>query len=81
MVSVAVIAPARGETLGTAETQIITGIVVVSAAIGVVVTVLILHHKHKEAAITGCVVSGANGMSVTDEKDKQRCPVRRSGWR
>jgi hypothetical protein len=36
----------------------------------VVVAVLAIHYS-KKRAITGCVVSGVNGMSVTDEKDKQ----------
>jgi len=54
----------------TAGKEIVIGIVVV-AAVAVVVTVLIVHHKSKNRAITGCVNSGANGMSVTDEKDKR----------
>jgi hypothetical protein len=45
--------------------------VVVSAGTAVLVTVLILHHKHKKSSITGCVTTGANGISLTDEKDKR----------
>src|ERR1019366_2170561 len=71
VVSVALAAPARAESLDTAGKQIIAGIVVVSVAVGVLVTVLILHYKHKKSTITGCVTSGANGMSVADEKDKR----------
>jgi hypothetical protein len=71
VLSVAIAAPARAESLGTAEAQVITGIVVVSVAVGVLVTFLILHHKNKKSVITGCVMSGANNMSVTDEKDKR----------
>jgi hypothetical protein len=61
--------PSRAETLATAEKQVIAGIVVVSAAIGVLVTLLVLHYKHKNASITGCVVSATNGITLTDEKD------------
>lgn len=64
--------PARANQLQTNADEIVVGIVVVSAAIAVVVTVLVLHHhKPKNRAITGCVDSGANGMSVTNEKDKR----------
>jgi hypothetical protein len=48
--------------------EIVIGIVVVAVAVVVVVAVLVTHHPQK---ITGCVNSGANGMSVTDEKDKR----------
>ena len=71
VVSVALAAPARAETLATAEKQVIAGIVVVSVAIGVLVTVLILHYKHKKSTLTGCVTSGPSGMSMVDEKDKR----------
>ena len=47
------------------------GIVVVTAAVAVLATVLILHHKNRKIFITGCVTPGANGMSMTDEKDKR----------
>jgi len=63
--------PARAESLDAVGAQIVAGIVVVSAAIAIGVTLLILHAKHKTSAITGCVMSEAGGMSVTDEKDKQ----------
>jgi hypothetical protein len=71
VLSVALAAPARAESWGAVEAQFITGIVVVSAGIAVLVTVVIVHHKHKRSAITGCVTTGANGMSLTDEKDKR----------
>ena len=50
--------------------NIIIGIVAVSAAL-VVITVVIVHESRKKRTVTGCVTSGANGMSVTDEKDKR----------
>ncbi len=71
VLSVALAVPTRAESVQTAGEQVITGVVVVSAAIGVLVTVLILHYKHKTSVITGCVTSAANGMTLTDEKDKR----------
>jgi hypothetical protein len=68
MVSLAT--PARADTLKTDEHEIVAGIVGAVAAV-VVVVVLVIHYSTKKRAITGCVVSGANGMSVTDEKDGQ----------
>jgi hypothetical protein len=67
----ALIAPARAESLETAGKQITAGIVVVSAAVAVVVILLIIHYKHKKSSVTGCVVSGANGMTIKDEKDRR----------
>jgi hypothetical protein len=51
--------------------EITIGIVVVSVAVGVLVTVLILHYKSRKRAITGCVSSGVNGMSIMDDRDKR----------
>jgi len=64
-------APGRAESLTTARNQIVVGIVAAVVIITVLATLVILHHKHKPTAITGCVSSGANGMSLTDEKDKR----------
>jgi len=69
VVSVALTVPARAESFDTAGKQILAGIIVVSVAVGVLVTVLVLHYKHKKLAITGCVISAQNGLSLTDEKD------------
>ena len=52
--------------------EIAIAIVVVAVAVGVVVTVLVVHYKSRKRAITGCVHSEANVMSMTDEKDKRR---------
>jgi hypothetical protein len=71
----ALVAPARAESLETAGHQVVAGIVVVSVGIGVLVTVLIVHYKHKTNTITGCIASGANGLSLTDEKDQRRYAV------
>jgi hypothetical protein len=48
----------------------VIGIVAVTAAV-VVITVVIVHESRKKRRIRGCVNSGENGMSVTDEKDKR----------
>ena len=63
--------PARASNLQTNATLVIVGIVAVSAAIAVLVTVLVLHHKDRKSEITGCVSAGANGMGLTDETDKR----------
>jgi len=71
VVSVALAVPARAEGIDTAAKQIVAGIVVVSVAVGVLITVLIVHHTHRNVAITGCVVSGPNGLTLADENDKR----------
>ena len=66
----ALAAPARANTsLKTAATEIVIGIV--AAAVATTVLVIVLIHKSKKTAITGCVNSGENGMTITDEKDRQ----------
>jgi hypothetical protein len=62
--------PARAN-YQTAGEEILAGIIVVTAAIAVLVTVLVLHHKGHKSEITGCVSSGTNGMSLTDEVDRR----------
>jgi hypothetical protein len=71
VLSAALVAPARANGLQTAANAVVAGVVVVSVAVGILVTFLILHQKHRRTAITGCVKSGANGMSMTDEKDQR----------
>jgi len=71
VLSVALAAPARAESIQTAGRQIEVGIVAVSVVVGVLVAFLIVHYTHKKSAITGCVTSGANGLSLIDEKDKR----------
>jgi hypothetical protein len=51
--------------------DIVLVLAVVGAAAVVTVAVLVLHESAKKRTITGCVTSGDNGMSVTDEKDKR----------
>jgi hypothetical protein len=68
ILSVALATPARANKLETAAEKVAIGIVVVGA---LVATILFLHHKSKKRTITGCVTSGANGMRLTDDKDKR----------
>ena len=63
--------PARAGNYQTAGEEILIGIVVVTAAVAVLVTLLILHHRDHGSEITGCVSSGTNGMTLTDEIDKR----------
>jgi hypothetical protein len=55
--------------VGPSGGPIVVGIVVTAVAL-VVATVLVIHYS-KKRAITGCVISGESGMTLTDEKDKQ----------
>jgi hypothetical protein len=41
-----------------------------AAAIAVVVAVATAHHRRKKIVITGCVMAGESGMTVTDEEDR-----------
>ena len=65
------IGPNSGNGFKKLGDEIVIGIVVAAVAVGVLVTVLIVHYKSRQRAITGCVNLGANGLSVMDEKDKQ----------
>jgi len=71
ILTLALVAPARAETITAARDQLIAGIAVAGAAIAGVVIFVVVHGKHKKEAITGCVASLPNGMSLTDEKDKR----------
>ncbi len=57
-------------TIGGVGTGTIAG-VTVGVVAGVAVIAIVAIHYSKKRTITGCVNSGANGMTVTDEKDKQ----------
>jgi len=67
---VALATPASASSsLQSDATKIIVG--VVAAAAAVVVLAVVLIHKSKNPRITGCVTSGASGMTITHEKDKK----------
>jgi hypothetical protein len=69
---VALAIPARAQpySFKNLGNNVIIAIVAVSAAL-VVITVVVVHESRKKRTVTGCVASGTNGMSVTDEKDKR----------
>jgi hypothetical protein len=60
-------AEAKGYPSGGAIVAAIVGVV----AVVVIVAVVVVHKSTEKRTITGCVNSGQNGMSVTDEKDKR----------
>ena len=68
MVRPDLLAPSSGGGFQKLKDEFAIGIAVAAVAIAVVVVVLV---KHRPQRITGCVNSGANRMSVTDEKDKR----------
>lgn len=67
----AVAKPVRAASWDTDAKLIVTGIVVVSAGLATAVTLIVIHHKNNEAAITGCVIRGTTGVSITDEKNNR----------
>jgi hypothetical protein len=67
--SLALTTPAHADKLTTHAHGVEAGIAGVAAGL-IVVTVLAIHYS-KKRSITGCVVSVDNGMTITDEKDKQ----------
>jgi uncharacterized protein YebE (UPF0316 family) len=67
--SLALTTPAHADKLTSDAHGIEAGILGVIAGI-VIVTVLAIHYS-KKRSVTGCVASVDNGMTITDEKDKQ----------
>jgi hypothetical protein len=63
--------PAEAQNTG----KIVSNGTIVGAIVGIVAAVAVIAivtiHYSKKRTITGCVHSAANGMTVTDEKDKQ----------
>jgi len=62
--------PTQADQLSDDARNAVIGIVAVSVAL-VVIIVVVVHESKKKRTVTGCVTSGANRMSVTDEKDKR----------
>jgi hypothetical protein len=62
--------PTRADQISDDARNVVIGIVAVSVAL-VVIIVVVVHESKKKRTVTGCVTSGNNGMSVTDEKDKR----------
>ncbi len=56
--------------IGPSPGPIIAG-VVAAIAVVVIVAVLVVHKGSEKRTVTGCVKSGADGMSVIDDGDKR----------
>jgi hypothetical protein len=69
VMSMAIATPARADNLSTTGRNIVIGIVAATAAVAVVITLVILHESKKDRIISGCVSSSVNGMSITGEND------------
>jgi hypothetical protein len=71
LISLALTAPAKANSMDNTARNIVIGIVVVTAVVVVVITVGVMHVAKKDRTITGCVSLAGNGMTIADEKDKQ----------
>jgi len=69
VLSMSLAIPARANTPETV--LIVVAATTIAAAIAIVVTVASVHHRRKKIVITGCVISGERGMTVTDEDDRK----------
>jgi hypothetical protein len=61
--------PARADLKSRVDNDIVAGVVV--AAVIVVVAVIVIVHYSKKRTVTGCISAGPNGMTVTDDNDRQ----------
>ena len=68
VLSVGLAMPARADN--PEKVLIVIAATTTAAAIAVVATVASVHRR-KKIVITGCVISGEKGMTVTDEEDKK----------
>ena len=66
-----IVGPGTGNIGYSPSKGLIIGVVVGVVAAVVVVTVVVVHESSKKRTITGCVNPAQNGMTVTNEKDKQ----------
>jgi len=64
-------AQSGGKPIGGVTTGDVVAGIVGAVAVVAVVAFVVIHESAKKRTITGCVRSGANGMTVTDEKDNQ----------
>jgi hypothetical protein len=70
VLSVAFSANTEADTLKhDADVALVAAVAVVAAL--VVVTVVLVHHSLQNRAITGCVVSRENDLTLTNQKDKR----------
>ena len=66
VLSLGLATPTRAEN---PEKVLITIAATTTAAAIAVVAAVAVHHRRKKIVITGCVMQGENGMTVTDEED------------
>ena len=71
IVVLSVVLAKPAEASGYPSGGAIAGAIVGVAAAVVIVAVVVIHKSSAKRTITGCVNSGENGMSVTDDKDKR----------
>lgn len=62
--------PQTGGHIGPSNGEIV-GIIAGAAAAVTVVGILIYREGHKHPSITGCVATGADGLNLRNEKDKE----------
>jgi hypothetical protein len=56
---------------GVSTAEAVAIVVTVAVAVAVVITVVVLHESRRDKNMRGCVSSGASGLTITDQKDKQ----------
>ncbi|HEY1678681.1 MAG TPA: hypothetical protein VGG04_13285 [Candidatus Sulfotelmatobacter sp.] len=71
VLSLVLAVPAEAQNSGKIVSNGTIAGAIVGIAAGVAVIAIVAIHYSKKRAITGCVNSGATGMTVTDEKDRQ----------
>jgi hypothetical protein len=64
------VAPAPGGNIGASNGEI-AGVLAGAGAAVAVIVILIYHETHKHHNITGCISSGADRLSVVNEKDNK----------
>lgn len=67
--TVGLVVPARA--VNAEGVLIIVAATTVAAAIAAVVIVASVQHRSKKIVITGCVLSGEKGMTITDQEDRK----------
>ena len=63
--------PAEAQSSGKIVSNGTIAGAIVGVVVGVAIIAIVAVHYSKKRTITGCVNPGGNGMTVTDEKDKQ----------
>jgi hypothetical protein len=69
--SLALCMPVEGQNSGKIVSNGTIAGVIVAVVAGVVVVAVVAIHYSKKRTITGCVNSGANGLTISDEQEKR----------